>query len=93
MEPERIVLFDGVCNVCSAGVDFLLRRDREGRLRFASLQGETAARLRAAHPEIPAEVETMALVERGAAGERVYLRSEAVLRTLAALGGLWRVLL
>src|SRR5262245_17251873 len=62
LEPDAalIVLFDGACAFCNRAVDWLLRRDPEGRLRFAPLQGETAARLRARHPEIPAALETIA---------------------------------
>ncbi len=33
MKP--VVVFDGVCNLCNATVDFLIRRDRRGVLRFA----------------------------------------------------------
>jgi len=40
-----VVFFDGVCGFCNFWVDFLLSRDRNGRLRFAPLQGETARRL------------------------------------------------
>src|SRR5690606_36439761 len=40
-----ILFFDGVCNLCNATIDFLVRRDRARTLRYAPLQGETAARL------------------------------------------------
>jgi predicted DCC family thiol-disulfide oxidoreductase YuxK len=82
-----IVLFDGVCAFCNGAVDWLMRRDPAGRLRFAPLQGETAARLRARHPEIPTELDTIVLVETVAGRERVTLRSEAVLRACAAIAG------
>ena len=84
--PQRIVLFDGVCNFCDGAVRWLLDRDRQGRLRFAPLQGATAAALRLRHPEIPADIDTLVLVEADAAGERVHLRSDAVLRVLALVG-------
>lgn len=77
---RRLVLFDGVCNICNTTVDWLLRRDPEGRLLFAPLQGETAAALRRRHPEIPDRIDTMVLVDATDEDERVYLRSEAVLR-------------
>lgn len=41
-EPP-VIFFDGVCGLCSASVDFILKRDRQGLFRFAPLQGETAA--------------------------------------------------
>jgi predicted DCC family thiol-disulfide oxidoreductase YuxK len=79
------VLFDGVCVFCNGAVRWLLARDPQGRLRYAPLQGETAAALRARHPEIPEALETFVFVEPSAEGERVYLRSDALFRVLAQL--------
>ncbi|SER74804.1 thiol-disulfide oxidoreductase DCC family protein [Salisediminibacterium halotolerans] len=41
---KDIILFDGVCNLCHRGVQFIIKRDRHDRFRFASLQSETASR-------------------------------------------------
>jgi len=35
-----IVLFDGVCNLCNGAVRFIIKRDRFGKFRFASLQSD-----------------------------------------------------
>jgi len=40
-----ILLFDGVCNLCSGTVQFILDRDRIERLKFASLESEVGAEL------------------------------------------------
>jgi len=88
--PPRLVLFDGVCGFCDRAVRWLLARDPDGRLRFAPLQGETAAALRARHPEIPDEADTVVYVEAIEGVERVFLRSEAVFRLVAQLRGPWR---
>lgn len=92
----HLVLYDGVCGFCDRLVRWLLDHDPEGRLRYAPLQGETARALRARHPEIPEDVDTVVYVlaslgpDPDAAGERVYLRSEAVFRIFEVLGGPWR---
>ena len=39
-----VVLFDGVCHLCSGTVRFLLRHDARGRLRFAPLQSDYGQR-------------------------------------------------
>jgi predicted DCC family thiol-disulfide oxidoreductase YuxK len=88
--PRHLVLYDGVCGFCDRAVRFALTRDRRGLLRFAPLQGGTAASLRASHPEIPAEAETFVYVEGAPGAQRVYLRSEAALRVLARLDPPWR---
>jgi predicted DCC family thiol-disulfide oxidoreductase YuxK len=87
---ERLVLFDGVCGFCDRLVGFLIARDGAARLRFAPLQGETAAALRARHPEIPVDLETLVYVEASGGGEHVHLRSEAALRIFGELAGGWR---
>ncbi len=92
--PGHLVLFDGVCRFCDRAVDRLLAADPRGVLHFAPLQGETAAALRRRHPEIPEQLDTIVYVERrpgeGAAGERVYLRSEAAIRIAERIEGPWR---
>jgi predicted DCC family thiol-disulfide oxidoreductase YuxK len=88
--PAFILLFDGECGFCDGAVRWLLARDPLGRLRFAPLQGETAAALRARHPQIPGDLDTAVLVERAGGDERVHLRSQAVLRTLALVQSPWR---
>ena len=71
---------------------FLVARDRKRALRFAPLDGPTAAAVRARHPALPALDETVVLVEAPAtAAERVRVRSDAALAALARLGGLWRL--
>jgi predicted DCC family thiol-disulfide oxidoreductase YuxK len=81
---ERIILFDGVCNLCNGFVQFVLERDGAGRFRFASLQSEAARRVLKGEP--PAE--TIVLLERG----RTYLKSAAALRIARGLRFPWPIL-
>jgi predicted DCC family thiol-disulfide oxidoreductase YuxK len=83
--PPRLVLYDGVCVFCNRSVQWLLAADRDARLRFAPLQGATAAELRRRHPEIPADIDTIVYVETADGTERVSLRSDAIFRIYAAL--------
>ena len=77
--------------MCDASVRWLLARDRAAVLRFAPLEGEVAAAVRARHPGLPPMDETMVLVEEpGTSRERVRVRSDAALAILARLGGAWR---
>ena len=90
-QPPSLVLYDGVCGFCDLTVRWLLARDPEGNsFRFAALQGDTAAELRARHPELPQGIDSMACLETEDGVERLYLRSAAVFRILERLGGPWR---
>lgn len=84
--PDAIVVFDGTCVACNRSVDFLLRRDRAKRYRFAAMQSPAGHALMAANGIDPANPESFLLIE----GERAYRDSEAVLRVLCGLGGAWR---
>ena len=88
MDDRAVMLFDGECNVCSGSVNFLLRYDTQGKLLFASQQsavGEEFMR----HHGIVTNLDTMAMVHQG----KVYLHSTAFIRTVAHMGGLWRLVL
>src|SRR5262249_47458182 len=82
---ERLILFDGVCVLCSSWVRFLLARDRAERFRFVPIQSAYGARLAAAWRMEPEAPETNAVV----LGGRVHFKSDATIRALAELPG-WR---
>jgi predicted DCC family thiol-disulfide oxidoreductase YuxK len=39
---ERVIVFDGVCNLCSVAVNFILDHERDASLRFVAIQSDTA---------------------------------------------------
>jgi predicted DCC family thiol-disulfide oxidoreductase YuxK len=79
--PPTLVLFDGVCGLCNRFVDTLLTHDRAQRLRFAPLQGTTAA----AYTHHAPAADTVIVVE----GDVVLMRSDAAITALTRLGALW----
>jgi predicted DCC family thiol-disulfide oxidoreductase YuxK len=83
-----IVLFDGVCNLCNASVQFLLERDRNGVLRFGSLQSDAGAEVLERCGMDPDHRASIVLVE----GDRCYTRSSAALRIAKHLGGFYAAL-
>ena len=84
--PDHLLLYDGVCGLCDRLVQWILAHERDQTLRFAPLQGETTARLRARHPTIPTEVSTVVYL----AGGTVHLRSKAILHSARHLRRPWR---
>jgi len=84
---EAVIYFDGVCNLCNRFVDFVMRHDRRGRYRFASLQGATARQRLPGWLTGPV-LGTLALETPG----RLRFRSDAVLAILTGLGWPWKLL-
>ena len=85
--PQQILFYDGECGLCSRSVRFLIRRDREGILQFAPLQGETARKVLS--EDLRESLST--LVYRRSADDTL-LRSTAVLPVFIDLRSGWRSL-
>ncbi len=83
-----IIVFDGVCVLCSRWVRFLLPRDRRAVFRFAAMQSEAGQRLLAAHGLDPLDPVSFLFLDGG----RAFTDSGAILRVLLRLGGPWRLL-
>lgn len=79
-----IVLFDGVCNLCNETVRWLIERDPDARLRFASLQSDAAREALARHGiEDPNSLpDSFVVIDR----QGVHVRSTAALRMAGHLG-------
>ena len=79
----KILFFDGYCSLCNGLVDWAMHQDKHARVRFASLQGETAKAV------IPnnnmMDTNTVVYWSDG----KSYERSTAILHLLADIGGVW----
>lgn len=89
MQDNPLLLFDGVCNLCNRSVQLVIRYDKAGVFRFASLQSEAAQRALEPFGEVGPAGGSVILLYRG----RLYFRSEAVLGICRILGGAWRLVL
>lgn len=83
-----VLFFDGVCNLCDATVQYIIRHDKKKQFLFASLQSDAG---RQALKDVPG-----AATENGSVvlwyKNHYYLRSNAVLKVCRLLGG-WHMLL
>jgi predicted DCC family thiol-disulfide oxidoreductase YuxK len=90
---RHVLLYDGVCGLCQWTVRWMLRHDREGRLLFAPQQWPVAAEVFARHGMDKEQTNSAVLVSNfGKPGERLAVRSDAILGCLSVLGGGWAVL-
>jgi predicted DCC family thiol-disulfide oxidoreductase YuxK len=83
----RIILFDGVCNLCNSSVQFIMKRDPLAKFQFASLQSEIGQKLLRQHG-FNQELNSFVLIEN----DKVFIKSNAALRVCMNLKGLWRYL-
>lgn len=84
-QGRPILLFDGVCNLCNHSVQFIIERDKNKQVYFASLQSEAGQAL-LKHFGLEAEsLKTLVLIDK----EGAHLRSTAALRCSRLLSGVW----
>ena len=86
LEPDGLMLFDGLCNLCSASVNLALALDRRGVLKFCPIQSVYGQALAARHGLDPADPTTFVFFEHGQA----LTRSAGALALAARLEPPWR---
>lgn len=85
---KRIILFDGVCNVCDRSVQFIIKHDPKQKFQFASLQSDIGQQLLREY-KLSNNLDSMVLIE----GERAYTKSTAALKIAKQLQGFYSVLI
>jgi predicted DCC family thiol-disulfide oxidoreductase YuxK len=86
-QPEHIIIFDGFCGLCSRIVRFIKRRDKKKLFSYFPLQSKEAEAFSGLNSTDPVDLSTVILI----AQSRFYYRSEAAIRILMALGGVYRL--
>lgn len=70
-----VLLFDGVCNYCNRMVNFAIRNDKQGKIKFAALQSEAGQQLRDKYG-VAASADTIILIDN----EKAYTYARAAIR-------------
>jgi predicted DCC family thiol-disulfide oxidoreductase YuxK len=81
---KKIILFDGVCNLCNNAVNFIIEHDKKDVFRFASLQSEIGKKLTSDRGINPELIDTIVLINPGVA---YYQKSTAALEISKELSG------
>lgn len=83
-----IVLFDGVCNLCNAAVDLIVRNDKRGRFKVGALQDAKTKELLQDYLINSDYLDSIILIR----GDQVFYKSRAALEITKKLKGLWPLL-
>src|SRR5690554_4578621 len=84
----KIILFDGVCNLCNGAINFVIKRDKKEIFKFAALQSEVGKSLLLRYKVDPSTVDSIVLIDR----KEYYLKSSAALRISKHLSGFYPIL-
>lgn len=88
IQDNKIILFDGVCNLCNSTVQYVIKRDKRNVYRFAALQSEIGKKLVEERGIDSSQVDSIILIEPGVA---YYTKSTAALKIARSFGGVWQL--
>lgn len=88
INSDSILIYDGFCNLCNTLVQFIIKRDKKGRIKFVSLQSEKAKSLITGFGINSLNLNTVVFISSG----KLYLKSSAVLHLFKEIDRPWGLL-
>lgn len=85
IDTKSVILFDGVCNLCNASIDFIIKRDKKDHFRVGALQDDAGKKLLSKFKVNPEYLDSLVLIE----DQQIYFRSTAALKISKNLSGAW----
>lgn len=82
---KKIILFDGVCNLCNGATNFIEKRDKKEIFYFVPLQSEEGNFLLKKYKLTVYELNTIILLDN----DKVYIKSTAILQIVRQMSGIW----
>ncbi|MFC6095969.1 thiol-disulfide oxidoreductase DCC family protein [Flavobacterium qiangtangense] len=83
---KKIILFDGVCNLCDSSIQFIIKHDKNDIFRFVALQSDLGLEIIKHIGVDVSKTDSIILYEPGKA---YYYKSEAALKIAKELGGIY----
>lgn len=90
LQHKKIILFDGLCNLCDATVQFIIKRDTKDVFRFVSLQSDLGRELL---QKLPIEFQLTDSVFLYESEKVFFYKSQAVFEIVKSIGGIYYCLL
>ncbi len=87
-KDKKIILFDGVCNLCNSSITFVIKHDPKDLFRYAPLQSDIGKSLLQKHQIDSEKVDSIILVDQ----EKAYTKSAAALHIARSLSGAYPLL-
>ncbi|THD67907.1 thiol-disulfide oxidoreductase DCC family protein [Robertkochia marina] len=86
---KKLILFDGVCNLCNGAVNFVIKRDHGDVFRYASLQSNLGKKMLEERNIDPKSIDSIILIEPEIA---YFIKSDAAIEIARHLGWPWKAL-
>ncbi|WP_108869247.1 thiol-disulfide oxidoreductase DCC family protein [Aquimarina aquimarini] len=86
---KKIILFDGVCNLCNSTINFIIKHDKKDVFRYASLQSKVGKQLISERNIDTSKLDSILLIDPALA---YYYKSTAALQIAKQLSGIYPLL-
>lgn len=84
MKTRKIILFDGICNLCNQSVQFVIEHDDKNQFRFASLQSDFGQNFLKENNLDATQFDSVVFIEN----DKFYTKSSAALKISKYLDGI-----
>jgi len=84
MKTRKIILFDGICNLCNQSVQFVIEHDNKNQFQFASLQSDFGQNFLKENNLDSAQFDSIVFIE----DDKFYTKSSAALKIAKYLDGI-----
>ncbi len=85
---RQLIFFDGVCSLCNASIDFVMRRDKKHLFLVGALQDGISKKILSSYAVKKDYLDSLVLLQHG----QLYYRSTAALKIARNLSGPWPIL-
>jgi len=86
---KKIILFDGVCNLCNSSINYVIDRDKKDVFRFVSLQSDLGKSIQ---NYLGIENRTLDSIILYIPDEGYYTKSTAALKIMTVFSGAWKLI-
>jgi len=87
-DHKKIILFDGICNLCNYSVLKVIKNDSKNIFVFCALQSKMGQKILQQLKIDIQKIDSVILYEPGSA---YYIKSEAALKIMSEFGGFWKI--
>lgn len=88
-KDKKIVLFDGVCNLCNGAINYVIDNDKNDVFRFVSLQSDLGKAIQQYIGYTDTNLDTIIVY---VPGEAYYTKSTAAIKIMNEFGGIWKAM-
>jgi predicted DCC family thiol-disulfide oxidoreductase YuxK len=87
-EDKKIIIFDGVCNLCNSSINYVIDNDNDDHFRFVTLQSDLGLVIQ---DKLNIDKKSLDSIILYIPNDGYYVRSTAALKIMNDFSGIWKL--